>query len=232
MRRPQRFRRKRRRLARAYLSGVGIEIGALNEALQVPAAASVRYVDRMGVDELRREYPELAGVPLTEPDEIDNGERLESIEPGSLDFIVANHFIEHTEDPIGTIAVHLERLRPGGILFMAVPDQRFTFDCGRELTPIEHLARDHADGPSVSRDEHYLEFASYFKGLDGEQARREADRVRESGYSIHFHVWTRESFAAFLDYLREREGFPFEVERLEPNRHEFIVVLRKRALQR
>ncbi len=152
---------------------------------------------------------------------------LDSVEPESLDFIVANHFIEHTEDPIGTIAAHLERLRGGGILFMAVPDKRYTFDSGRELTKIEHLLRDHRDGPASSRDQHYLEFARYFKRMEGDAAEREAERVRESGYSIHFHVWTRESFGELLQHLRDRLGFPFEPEALEPNHHEFIAVLRK-----
>jgi hypothetical protein len=227
MRMPQRFRRKRRRLAREYLRGDGIEIGALNEPLQLPAGARVRYVDRLPLDELRGHYPELGSSRLTEPQILDDGERLSSIEPRSLDFIVANHFIEHTEDPIGTIERHLELLCAGGILFMAVPDQRETFDSGREPTSLEHLLRDHRDGPDSSRNAHYLEFARYFKGLSGPDAEVEAARVRDSGYSIHFHVWTRETFEAFLENLRVELGLPFKVEGIEPNHHEFIVVLRK-----
>lgn len=181
----------------------------------------------MDVDRLRREYPELEGVALTRVDVIDDGERLDSIEPCSLDFIVANHFIEHTEDPIGTIANHLARLRPGGILFMAVPDKRHTFDEGRDLTPVDHLVRDHREGPEASRDEHFLEFARFFKGMQGLEGEREARRVRDGGYSIHFHVWTRESFGVFLEHLRTELRLPFALEALERNRHEFIAVVRK-----
>lgn len=128
LRRPRRFRGKRRRLAKEFLRGQGVEVGALNEPLQLPRGASVRYVDRMGVDDLRQEYPELKGLALTPVDVIDDGERLDSVAAESLDFIVANHFIEHTEDPIGTVARHLEKLREGGTQFMAVPDMRHTFD--------------------------------------------------------------------------------------------------------
>ena len=64
---------------------------------------SVRYVDRMWTDELRREYPELANWDLTQVDVVDDGEKLATIADESQDFIVANHFLEHTEDPVGTI---------------------------------------------------------------------------------------------------------------------------------
>ena len=43
------------------LASYGIEIGALHHPLPVPPEARVRYVDRMPVSELRRQYPELAG---------------------------------------------------------------------------------------------------------------------------------------------------------------------------
>ena len=182
----------------------------------------------MGVDDLRREYPELEGVELTPVDVIDDGERLDAVPGDSLDFIVANHFIEHTEDPIGTIARHLAKLRPGGILFLAVPDKRHTFDSGRELTELAHLLGDYRGGPESSRDDHYLEFARYFKGLDGPEAQTEALRVKESGYSIHFHVWTLESFCELLACMQSDLDLPFAVEAVEPNHHEFIAILRKR----
>src|SRR5262245_49212308 len=64
----------RRRIASEFLTGDGIEIGALHQPLEISATAHVEYVDRMTVPELRRLYPELADKPLVEPDIIDNGE--------------------------------------------------------------------------------------------------------------------------------------------------------------
>lgn len=87
--------------------------------------------------------------------------------------------------------------------------------------------RDYRDGPQSSRDEHYLEFARYFKKLDGAEAAAEAARVRETGYSIHFHVWTLESFRDLLQTMESDLGLPFVLEAIEPNHHEFIVILRK-----
>jgi hypothetical protein len=37
-------------------------------------------------------------------------------------------------------------LRPGGVLYLAVPDKRYTFDADRPVTPTDHLLRDHREG--------------------------------------------------------------------------------------
>jgi len=219
--------RVRNALAKEYLAGDGVEIGALHRPLPMPPRARVRYVDRMSVDGLRRHYPELGSLNLVEPDIIDDGERLGTIADGSLDFVVANHFIEHTEEPLATIANQLRVLRPGGVIFMAVPDKRHTFDLDREVTTIEHLARDHREGPAVSRAGHYEDWARHVDRAVDVPAR--ARELMEQGYSIHFHVWTSEAFAELLEYARREERLPFVVEELVPNGHEFIVVLRRSA---
>ena len=103
-------------------------------------------MDRMTVPELRKHYPELDDQDLAPVDVVDDGETLSMIEPESVDFIVANHFLEHCEDPIRTITTHLGKLRPGGVLFYAVPDKRYTFDFRRPRTPLSHLIADHEDG--------------------------------------------------------------------------------------
>ena len=142
------FRLRRRRISRQYLRGDGLEIGALHRPLRVPASVNVRYVDRMDVADLRAHYPELRKAQLVDVDIIDDGETLSSQADASADFIIANHFIEHTEDPIGTVANHLRVLRPGGVLYLAVPDRHHTFDVDRPPTPVDHIVRDHRDGPA------------------------------------------------------------------------------------
>ena len=97
---------RRWRIARRFLRGSGLEIGALHRPLRVPSRARVRYVDRFDVAGLRRHYPELRAQKLVGVDVIDNGEELSSQADLSADFLIANHFIEHTEDPLGTLANH------------------------------------------------------------------------------------------------------------------------------
>jgi len=138
-------------MASHFLRGEGLEIGALHSPLPVPGSCRVRYVDRYDLDGLRREYPPLANVPLVPVDVIDDGEKLETIAAESQDFVISSHFLEHTQDPIGTIRRHLRVIRPGGILFVAVPDKRFlSFDQKRPVTTLEHLYRDYEEGPAWS----------------------------------------------------------------------------------
>lgn len=123
----------RAEFAYRYLAGNGLEIGGLNRPLTVPPQARVRQVDRMTTAELAAAYPPVADAELATVDLVDDGESLASVAADSQDFIVANHFLEHTGDPIGTIGAHLSKLLPGGILFYAVPDGRYTFDWRRQV---------------------------------------------------------------------------------------------------
>lgn len=230
---------ERAQFAAHFLQGEGLEIGALHQPLTVPPQATVHYVDRMTSPELRREYPELAGWDLTEVDVVDDGETLATVPAESQDFIIANHFLEHTENPIGTIETHLSKLKPGGVLFYAVPDKRYTFDFRRSPTPIEHMVGDYENGPEGSRREHYDEWCRLVIDEESdsvgtpEQAASEewvAKRARElegAKYSIHMHVWTQAEFLRLILDIRERLGDAFDVEVAGRVAIEFVVVLRK-----
>jgi SAM-dependent methyltransferase len=222
----------RREFAERFLAGEGLEIGALHQPLHTPPQATPRYVDRLPVEELRSEYPELAGWDLTTVDVIDNGELLETVPDESQDFIVANHFLEHCEDPIRTIGTHLGKLRPGGILFYAVPDKRYTFDYHRELTPLEHMVADFEEGPDRSRAEHYEQWARRMVVEDDvseEQAVAHARELEAAKYSIHMHVWTQAEFLRLILHCRERYEEAFDIEASARQGIEYIVVLRKQG---
>ena len=197
----------------------------MHRPLPTPHDARVLYVDRYGESDLRQHYPELAGVPLVPVGIIDNGETLSTLVERSVDFVIANHFIEHTENPFGTLRNHLRVLRPGGVLYLAVPDKRRTFDKARNVTSLDHVLRDFEEGPEWSRAEHFREWAR-----DVEQAGDVDARVVElmrADYSIHFHVWTPEAFAALLAHARDELRFPFAIETLQRNGHELIAILRR-----
>ena len=225
----------RAEFAYRFLAGEGLEIGALNRRLPLPAWATAKNVDRLATTELRETYRELAGTELTEVDVVDDGERLETIAAGSQDFIVANHFLEHTDDPIGTIETHLSKLKPGGILFYAVPDKRFTFDHRREVTTVEHIVHDHEEGPEWSRREHYDEYAAAVLGGQGEReapdfaerAEKFARELEATQTSIHAHTFSATSFLALLVECRRRFDEGIEIEAFARHGAEVIAVLRK-----
>ena len=50
----------------------------------------------------------------------------------------------------------IAKVKTGGIIFLAVPDKRYSFDRNREITLFEHLVLDDMD-PSDTRDrEHFF----------------------------------------------------------------------------
>lgn len=215
----------RKDVALRSLRGNGIEIGALDFPLRLPRGARVRYVDHLDEARLRDVHSRTLseGRPLVVPDVVDDGARLGSFTDASLDFVVANHMLEHVEDPIAAIEHQLRVLRPGGVLYLSLPDARQSFDKPRARTTVEHLLRDHREGPQVSRREHYEECAELIEGHSGEIL---ADRVREmeaDGLCPHFHVWEPITFAGFLGVL----DLPFSLELLQASIGEFLVVLRR-----
>jgi predicted SAM-dependent methyltransferase len=226
----------RTEFAYRFLAGDGLEIGGLHRPLPVPLGARVRQVDRMTTGELASAYgDDVAGKELAEVDLVDDGETLATVADNSQDFIVANHFLEHTGDPIGTIGNHLDKLRPGGVLFYAIPDKRFSFDFRREVTSLQHMIRDHESGAEVSRREHYDEWGLLVTGTEAERAadgwpERAAEIARSleaEDYSVHTHVFTEASFLRLLLHCRDRYEDGFEIEASARNGDEIVAVLRK-----
>lgn len=223
------FTNKRSILANRYLSGSGIEIGALHRPLKVPKSAHVAYVDRQSNDELRRTYPELNHFELVSIDRVDNGESLDSIPAESLDFIIANHMIEHCENPISTLSCHFNKLVPGGIAYYAIPDRDFTFDRDRPLTTVEHLEFDFLNGPASSRAQHFYDIAHIVEKRPEKEAEKRAKYLAEIDYSIHFHVWNR---ATLKDFLLRANALLGNIYTLKEYAHcgdEIICILQKQA---
>jgi SAM-dependent methyltransferase len=103
-------------LARRYIRGAGIEVGGLNQPLPVPVGVSVTYVDRASVHELNAYHPNLSSIKS--PDIVADFELLDPIPAGSQDFLIANHVLEHVENPIAALVAVRRVLRTGGIAFL------------------------------------------------------------------------------------------------------------------
>jgi SAM-dependent methyltransferase len=192
------------------LEGRGVEIGALHLPLQVPAGVQVTYIDRMPVEELRQHYPELADQELTPVNLIGSAENLSALGDRSVDFVIANHLVEHMEDPIRALMEFYRVLRPQGLLFMAVPDARVTHDQRRAITSIEHLIEEHRRGESFTHTNRLAHYRDWVDNVENSgilpeyavltDAERDA-RVQflmERDYSIHFHVWDHTGFIVFF----------------------------------
>ena len=152
-----------KRLFSAYIQGDGIEVGGLHNPMPVGAGARVRYVDRFDDDELDSTFEEIQDKPKVSVDIVAAAEKLSTaLAHGSVDFVLANHVIEHIEDPIGALVEFYKILKPGGIVHLAVPDKRATFDRARQRTTLDHLISDHEVRTDEEREErsreHYIEW--------------------------------------------------------------------------
>lgn len=222
----------REAIAEVFLCGNGIEIGALHNPLCLPSKANVKYVDRMIKEKLQEHYPELHDLPLVDVDIVDDGELLTSISDESQDFVIANHFLEHSEDPIRTLKNLLRVVKKGGVVYLAVPNMTKTFDCNRVETSLAHIIMDHEQGPVTSRQAHYKEWVSqvephFGKTYDGSSFDCRVEELMRQMYSIHFHCWSVSGFKKFLNYLYIECAFPFVVELFVDRGDEFVAILKK-----
>lgn len=211
------------------LAGRGLEIGPLHRPLEAHEKMDVHYIDRLSVSELREHYPELAELPLVEPHIIGDAETLSPVANAEYDFLVALHVIEHMKNPIGSIEHWLRVLKPGGLLYLVVPDKRAIFDKERVRTTLEHLILDYKR-PSTERDyEHYLEYALHVHNIKGSDSLVEADRLIETDYSIHFHVFIPSDVIDVLEWIAENVA-PLEILEgpcMAPGSDEFHFLIRK-----
>ena len=197
----------RKRLSIQYLKGRGIEIGPCQGPIYLNPGVNVVYVDMHTAKEHNDVFPQFKkdGYTITEPDILYDAEKIDQIfNRGTQDFVVANHVIEHLIDPVWALGSWYNVLKPGGVLFMAVPDKNHTFDKVRPLTPPEHF-----EGMQMS---HEKEWAALFGPTP-------------MIISIHQHVWDFESWKAFSK--RWIEG-AFELLEHTPNGLEFYCVYRKK----
>jgi ubiquinone/menaquinone biosynthesis C-methylase UbiE len=216
----------RESVAEIFLQGEGIEIGALHMPLRVPETARVKYVDRLSMADLRVQYPELYDQEFVNVDIVSDGERLDGIDDATQDFVIANHFIEHCQDPIGALLNMFRVLRPGGVLYLAIPDKRCSFDADRPVTSFDHLLKDYQEGPAWSRRQHFEEWTRLVNKItdDAEAEREIADNMAKD-YSIHYHVWTQAEMLELIVALRKMTGFEMEVGMFHGG--EVIFILRK-----
>jgi GT2 family glycosyltransferase len=215
-------------VAACYLKGAGVEIGASDAPLQLPPG-----VTAVSVDITRRPLPPSrfpnTAIPAPLPiDHVGTLDDMPSIEDQSMDFAVANHVLEHCENPIGAIEELLRVVRVGGIVYLAIPDKRHTFDHARDVTTLQHLIDDHRRGPGRPRGEHFVDFAKHVPvSVDMVTAPSRALDLMERDVPIHFHAWSPAEILELLAYCQRAGSIPFDVELTMQNHIEMIVVLRR-----
>jgi len=221
--------RKRQAFAR-HLRGRGLAIGAFRNPMPLPRATEILFSDILTAEEFERAYP--GSQP---PDIISDSERFPTVEDGAFDFVVANSVLEHMSDPIRALQEWHRILRDGGLLMMAVPDKRFTFDHRRLRTPLAHLVSDHHSArPAHELNKcHLLEWAEHVERLapGTPEFERWVSAQLAQGYSVHNHVWVAQDLLELVRWLNQHTRAIYSLTKWSnssPLRGEFILLLRAR----
>lgn len=108
----------------------GLEIGPRSAPMVAKAEGPVLYVDYTTTEDLRAAQFDASIDPaaICEVDIVWGARPLAEEVAEPVDYVVASHVIEHVPDVIGWLAELRGALKPGGVLGLAIPDRRFTFD--------------------------------------------------------------------------------------------------------
>ncbi|MBT8115107.1 MAG: class I SAM-dependent methyltransferase [Arenicella sp.] len=150
-------------------SGRGLEIGPSHSPITARREGyNVEIIDHLTREQLVEKYTG-HGVNVENIEDVDyvwQGESFAELTGNSnhYDWIISSHSIEHAPDLIGFLNDCEDLLKEGGVLSLAVPDKRFSFDHFRPATGLAQVIDTHALKPATHSQgkiaEHYLNAVS------------------------------------------------------------------------
>ncbi len=141
----------------------------------------------------------------------------------ALDYVIASHVLEHVANPVAALVECHRVVRPGGLLYLVVPDRRATWEHARDLTPVPHLLDDFLRGTTACDATHIDEFVfqADWSRYEPQTAPEEAPArqaalargmheavARGEDINIHFHTFEPPSFRALLETLAAPPAAP------------------------
>lgn len=241
----------------------GIEVGPLDKPLVEKSIGTVWYVDHCDTDELRRRWSADTRIDVarlhvdavwgdqTLAVSVAAAARARGEEWPGADYLVASHVIEHVPDLIAWLQEVEATLISGGLVRLAIPDKRYTFDYLRPTTTladalVEYLRKRRT--PSASRILDFtlnaadvdcaeawrgrIDTASLKRTYTDEGAFAIARDAEENGAYHDVHCWsfTPDSFALLMVKLCELTLTSLECEWIIPTQRddlEFFVGMRR-----
>lgn len=185
-----------------WLAGreVGTEIGAFKTPL--PGITPI-YVDKYSTYANERCLADFQGEAASLP-----------FKSNSLDYVASSHVLEHVANPIKALAEWHRVLRPGGIIYMIVPDRRYTWDHARALTPIDHFFDDFrsettsVDGTHIDDFVGNVDWSTYSPSTSPEKVSEAKENLKNTYWAairsgneinIHFHVFEPSNLGALIE---------------------------------
>jgi SAM-dependent methyltransferase len=126
-----------------YANTCGLEIGPLDRPMvDKRKGFKIKYLDFNSTETLRDRFkndPKVSAAEMAEVDFVITGGNILEVVREKFDYIIASHVFEHVPNPVLWLHEMAEFLNPNGILSLAVPDRRFTFDIIRPPTSVGEM---------------------------------------------------------------------------------------------
>lgn len=206
------MRRQDKMLAGIDKTGLGLEVGpGYNPILPKHAGWNVLSVDHADQAALIEKYRQL-GVDTASIEPVDivwcDGALHEAVPEsllGQFDFCLASHVIEHIPNPIAFFQSMARVLKPGGVLSLAVPDKRYTFDFFQPATSTADWLHAWKRGATVHSRRAIFQHIAYTAHLHGAIT---WSRFYRSSPLTLFTPDLRAAFNAF-EHMSEEAGSPY-----------------------
>ena len=172
-------------LATKYLENLhGVEIGASRQnSFHLKRSINVDFSDEQG-GLWQDKNCEPAVVNL-----VALGDDL-PFKPGTLDYVLSSHVIEHFFDPVKALKEWHRVIKPGGYIFIIAPHMDRTFDKNREPTTVQEL---------LDRSTGIIKLSNYAKSLGQKKAEQTGkDKLDRAGNFLP-HVLVRDKLRTPLE---------------------------------
>jgi len=234
----------------------GLEIGALDRPIVKIDQGNIKYADHISTNDLVAKYKDDKNVDTSKIVDVDyilEGNTLAKTigKEDKFNYVIASHVIEHVPDVIGWLKDISEILYDGGILSLAIPDKRFTFDYLRTPTTCGDLIEAHMQNISRPSPKQVFDFFSNAVSLD--TGLRWSGRLNESDLNrqhsikfaskmakqsfqneeytdVHCTVFTPRTFFQLIEMMLELELINFRIidfHDTSENELEFFVTFEK-----
>lgn len=184
--------------------GHGLEISAASSPWPCNLNCTVDYMDPYGEEEgCKTGYQNKQFVPLDFKASLED---MRNVSVTDYDFAMCSHVIEHTPRVMLALKNVYEHLAPGGMFVMAVPHKNYTFDCLRQVTPLEHHIEDYE---RYDRNRDVLHVVDFLENANEKQMGNAVDitqHCREflqgsNSLDLHYHTFTENSFAEIMNWF-------------------------------
>ena len=146
---------------------------------------------------------------------------------GTFSFVLSEHMLEHSTNPIKVLKEWIRVLSPGGVIFVVLPHRDRGSDRFRERTTLSHLIEDYEKNISDADESHLPDWNENVvkKGILPNHYLHLSEAEWIKSGSLHHHVWVAADIIELFGWLGLEVVHSEDV--LHDRRDSFLVVGRK-----